>query len=55
MIVLSCKDISKSYGVNSIFENISFNVEDKDKIGLIGKKRKRKNFTFKNFIKRDTL
>ena len=34
MIVLSCKDISKSYGVNSIFENISFNVEDKDKIGL---------------------
>lgn len=37
MIVLSCKDISKSYGVNSIFENISFNVEDKDKIGLIGK------------------
>ena len=37
MIVLSCKDISKSYGINSIFENISFNVEDKDKIGLIGK------------------
>ena len=37
MIVLSCKNISKSYGVNSIFENISFNVEDKDKIGLIGK------------------
>ncbi len=36
MIVLSCSNISKSYGINSILENISFTIEDGDKIGLIG-------------------
>lgn len=36
MIVLSCTNISKAYVVDTILENISFSVEDKDKIGLIG-------------------
>ena len=36
MIVLSCSNISKSYGANTILENISFSIEDGDKIGLIG-------------------
>ncbi|QQY80106.1 ATP-binding cassette subfamily F protein 3 [Keratinibaculum paraultunense] len=36
MIVLSCNNISKSYGVNEILKNISFTVENGDKIGLIG-------------------
>ncbi|NLY76554.1 MAG: ABC-F family ATP-binding cassette domain-containing protein [Tissierellia bacterium] len=36
MIVLSLSNISKYYGVNQVLENISFAVEDKDKIGLIG-------------------
>ncbi len=36
MIVLSCSNISKAYGINSILENISFTIENGDKIGLIG-------------------
>lgn len=36
MIVLSCSNISKSYGVNSVLEDISFTIENGDKIGLIG-------------------
>lgn len=36
MIVLSCTNISKAYVVDTILENISFSVEDRDKIGLIG-------------------
>jgi len=36
MIVLSCTNISKAYVVDTILKDISFSVEDKDKIGLIG-------------------
>ena len=36
MIVLSCSDVSKSYVVDTIIENISFSVNDNEKIGLIG-------------------
>jgi len=36
MIILSLNNVSKSYGINEILKNISFIVEDKDKIGLIG-------------------
>ena len=36
MIVLSCNNISKSYGIDEILKNISFTVENGDKIGLIG-------------------
>jgi len=36
MIVLSCTNISKTYVVDTILKDISFAVEDGDKIGLIG-------------------
>ncbi len=36
MIVLSAKDIKKSYGIDVIIENISFTVQDNDKIGIVG-------------------
>ena len=36
MIILSCNDISKAYVVDNIIENISFTVNDNEKIGLIG-------------------
>lgn len=36
MIILSCNNISKSYGTDEILKDISFTVEDRDKIGLIG-------------------
>lgn len=36
MLVLSCSNINKTYGVDPILEDISFNVENGDKIGIIG-------------------
>lgn len=36
MIVLSCKDINKSYGIDVILEDINFTVQENEKIGVIG-------------------
>ena len=36
MIVLSAKDISKSYGTDIIIEDVSFGVEKGDRIGIVG-------------------
>lgn len=36
MIVLSCSNLSKSFVVDNIFSNVSFNLEDGDRVGLIG-------------------
>lgn len=35
-MVLSCQNISKSYGDKKILENISFNIEDKEKVAITG-------------------
>lgn len=36
MIVLSCNNLNKSFGIDSILENVSFTVNESDKIGIIG-------------------
>lgn len=36
MIVLSCNNLNKSFGIDSILENINFTVNEGDKIGVIG-------------------
>lgn len=36
MLVLSCSNIEKTFIIDTILDGISFNVEDGDKIGLIG-------------------
>ena len=36
MAILTISNICKSYGIDSILENVSFGVEDKDRIGLVG-------------------
>ena len=36
MIVLSCNNLYKSFGIDSILENICFSVNEGDKIGIIG-------------------
>ena len=36
MIVLSCKDICKSYGIRDILKNITFSINEGDKVGVIG-------------------
>lgn len=36
MLIISLKNIYKSFGINTILNDISFNINDGDKIGLIG-------------------
>ena len=36
MIILSCNNINKSFGVETILEDISFSVNEGDKIGIVG-------------------
>jgi ATP-binding cassette subfamily F protein 3 len=47
MIVLAGKDIEKSYGIETIIENISFTVQDYDKIGVVGVNGAGKSTLFK--------
>lgn len=54
MIVLSCSNISKSYGINPVLEDISFTIEDGDKIGLIGLNGSGKTTLF-NILAKETF
>lgn len=36
MIILNCNDICHSYGINTVLKNISFSVQDGDKVGIVG-------------------
>lgn len=36
MIMLSCNNVTKTFGVETILENISFSVNEGDKIGIVG-------------------
>ena len=47
MIVLSCKDIHKSYGIDVILNRVTFNVNEGEKIGLIGANGAGKSTLFK--------
>lgn len=47
MIVMSCKNIHKSYGIDVILEDITFNINEGDKVGLIGANGAGKSTLFK--------
>lgn len=36
MIILSAKDLTKNYGVDTILENVSFHINEGDRIGIVG-------------------
>lgn len=50
MIVLSCNNICKSYGINTVIENISFSLQDADKVGLVGINGAGKSTLFKILV-----
>jgi ATP-binding cassette subfamily F protein 3 len=50
MIVLSCNNISKSYGVDSILENVSFNMQEGDRVGFVGINGAGKSTLFKIIV-----
>lgn len=47
MIVLSCKDISVSYGIRDVLKNITFSINEGDKVGIIGGNGEGKSTLFK--------
>lgn len=47
MIVLSCKDLHKSYGIDIVLDKVTFNVNDGDKVGLVGANGAGKSTLFK--------
>ncbi len=47
MVILSCKDIHKSYGIDVILENVTFNINESEKVGLIGPNGAGKSTLFK--------
>ena len=36
MIILSAKDLTKTYGVDVILQDVSFHINEGDRIGIIG-------------------
>jgi ATP-binding cassette subfamily F protein 3 len=36
MIILSCSNVALAYGTNKILENISFNIQENEKVGVVG-------------------
>lgn len=50
MILLSCTNLCKSYGINTILENITFNMQEGDKIGLVGINGAGKSTLFKTIV-----
>lgn len=51
MIVLGVKNIKKSYGIDVILNNVSFNVNEGEKIGIIGANGEGKSTLFKILTK----
>lgn len=54
MIVLSCKNITKSFGIDEILRDITFNINEGDKVGLIGANGEGKSTLFRILTKETT-
>jgi ATP-binding cassette subfamily F protein 3 len=47
MIILSCKNIKKSFGIDEILKDVTFNINDGEKVGLIGANGEGKSTLFR--------
>ena len=54
MSLLSLSKVNKYFGERCLFENVSFSVEERDKIGLIGANGCGKTTLFKMILEGDT-
>ncbi len=51
MIILSCRHLSKSFGIDEILRDVTFNINEGDKVGLIGPNGEGKSTLFKILTK----
>lgn len=51
MIVLSCRNIKKSFGIDEVLRDVSFNINESDRVGLIGANGEGKSTLFKILTK----
>ncbi|MBE6049043.1 MAG: ABC-F family ATP-binding cassette domain-containing protein [Clostridium sp.] len=51
MIVLSCKNISKSYGIDEILKDVTLSINEGDRVGIIGANGEGKSTLFKILTK----
>ncbi|GKU25719.1 thiamine ABC transporter substrate-binding protein [Clostridium folliculivorans] len=47
MIILSCKNIKKSFGIDEILKDVTFNINEGEKVGLIGANGEGKSTLFR--------
>ncbi|GIM27466.1 thiamine ABC transporter substrate-binding protein [Clostridium polyendosporum] len=47
MIVIGCKDVKKSFGIDEVLKNVTFNINEGEKVGLIGANGEGKSTLFR--------
>ena len=51
MIILSCRHLTKSFGIDEILRDVTFNINEGDKVGLIGPNGEGKSTLFEILTK----
>ena len=51
MILINLSKVTKAFGTNVLFEDVSFSIDERDKIGLVGANGAGKTTLFKIMLK----